>query len=92
MNKQILFKMRDIDNPKLFTEEERDANIRHTYETYLAADTDTRAFFTAADATYAVDDKVTSELYTTEDWLVSYFKSSGEDRQTYIDEVKRLRE
>ena len=92
MNQQILFKMRDMDNPKLFTQEERSANIRHAYESFLAADTDTRAFFTAADATYAVDDKVTSELHTTEDWLVSYFKSSGEDRQTYINEVKRLRE
>ena len=91
MNQQILFKMRDMDNPKLFTQEERDANIRHVYETYLAADTDTREFFTAADATYAVDDKVTSELHTTEDWLVSYFKSSGEDRQEYIDEVERLK-
>ena len=92
MNQQILFKMRDMDNPKLFTQEERSLNIRHAYETYLAADTDTREFFTAADATYAVEDKVTSELHTTEDWLVSYFKSSGEDRQLYIDEVKRLKE
>jgi len=35
--------------------------------------------------------KVTSELHTTEDWLVSYFKSSGEDRQLYINEVERLK-
>ena len=88
MNQQILFKMLDMDNPNLFTQEERDANIRDAYETYLAADTDTRAFFTAADVIYAIDDKVT----TTEDWLVNYFKSSGEDRQEYTDEVNRLKE
>ena len=77
--------MRDLDNPELFTEEDKEANKVAAYTTYADTDPDTRAFSYATHVTYIV------EGYDVEHWLKRYFKSTGEDRQVYIDEVERLR-
>ena len=93
MNQQILFVMRSLDNPELFTSAEKVANSKEAYITYVAADADADSFNPAVYTAYASDAiESTYDISITEaaDWLARYFKSTGEDIQTYIDEVERL--
>ena len=71
MNEHILFVMRSLDNPELFTQEQKEVNRKSACD--------------AADASYAAAN-------TAEYWINEFFESSGEDKQTYINEVERLKE
>ena len=107
MNKHILFVMRSLDNPKLFTQEEKEANKESADAAYITA-ADAAAYTAAVaytvDAVDAVDaaDAAATAAYITaaadadadadaENWVSKHFKSSGEDKQTYINEVERLK-
>jgi len=79
MNKHILFVMRNLDNSELFTQEEKEVNRKSAYAAYAA--------YTAA---YAAADTAADDAFT-EWWVNEFFERSGEDKQTYIDEVERLR-
>ena len=56
MNKQILFVMRSLDNPELFTKEEKEANkesaAADNYAAYAATYADTKAAPDTANAAY----------------------------------------
>ena len=89
MNQQILFVMRDMDNPELFTQEEKEGNKKTAAAAYAADDAAYSAVWAAYfAAAYAAD---TAYDTATECWVNKFFKRAGEDKQTYIDEVERLR-
>ena len=90
MNKHILFVMRNLDNPELFTQEEKEVN-RKSANTAYAANTANTA--NTAYAAYAAADVAdVADVYASTEWWVNeFFERSGEDKQTYIDEVERLR-
>jgi len=90
MNKHILFVMRNLDNTELFTQEEKEGNKK----TAAAAYADTAAYAGAAAEAAAVAANTAYAAYDTdwaEYWVNKFFKRAGEDKQTYIDEVERLR-
>ena len=107
MNKHILFVMRSLDNPELFTQEEKEANNRNAH--VAAADAAAYAAYDAAAAAYAAYAAAVAAAdaaahaayaaYAADDkviskidhWLSRYFQTTGEDRQEYINEVERLR-
>ncbi len=104
MNKHILFVMRSLDNPQLFTQEEKEANNRNAaadaaayaaadvyadvYATAYAAADAADAAYAAADAAYAAADVY---AYVAERWVKEFFKVTGEDKQEYIDKVEILK-
>ena len=82
MNKFVLKVMRQIDNPFLFTKNEMRNNADDAlYDDIIDWDTAWQTAEAAADDDYL----------TTNYWIDRYFKETGEDRQTYINEVERLR-
>ena len=88
MNKHILFVMRSLDNPKLFAQEEKEANNRNAADAaanaaYAAYD----AYDAAADAADAAPDSAADAEY----WVNIFFERTGEDKQVYINEVERLK-
>ena len=108
MNKHILFVMRSLDNPELFTQAEKKVNWRSAaYDADAAYDAAAYdavydAAYAAADAAAAVYDAAAAAdaayaAYAYADaayvdrCINKFFGRSGEDKQTYIDEVKRLR-
>ena len=119
MNKHILFVMKSLDNPKLFTQEEKEANNRNAYTAYddayaaayaadaavyPTADADAAAYAAyaavypaalaadaAAYAAYASYAYAYADAAYVDRCINKFFGRSGEDKQTYIDEVKRLR-
>ena len=121
MNKHILFVMRNLDNPELFTQEEKEGNRKSAHAAYSAAVAAYSAAvaaeaaeWAAADAAYAVADAayaaavaaayaadaVADAAYAAavaaayaadvEHWVNKFFERSGEDRQTYIDEINKM--
>jgi len=78
MNKHILFVMRNLDNTELFTQEEKEGNRKSAHAAYSAA---VAAYSAAVAAAYAAD---------VEHWVNKFFERSGEDRQTYIDEINKM--
>ena len=93
----MLFVMRSLPNPELFTQEEKEVN-RKSAADYAAADDDaTTATAYAADYTAAYADTAAyaadaAYAYAAaERWVKEFFERSGEDKQTYIDEVERLK-
>ena len=99
MNEHILFVMRNLDNTELFTQEEKEVNRKSAHAvaaataayTNTAANTANTAY--AAYAAYAAADVAdVADVYASTEWWVNeFFERSGEDKQTYIDEVERLR-
>ena len=88
MNKHILFVMRSLDNPELFTQEEKEVN-RKSANTAYAANTAAAASVYAAAAVAAANSAANSAAFT-EYWVNKFFKRSGEDKQTYIDEINKM--
>ena len=97
MNKHILFVMRSLDNPELFTQEEKEANIKSSLTAAVAA------AVAAADAAVAAADAADAAAAYTDDaaaayadegdaeyWINEFFERSGEDKQTYIDEINKM--
>ena len=108
MNKHILFVMRSLDNPELFTQAEKKVNWRSAaYDADAAYDAAAYdAVYDAAYAAAAVYDAAVYDAAAADAAYAAYayadaayvdrcinkfFGRSGEDKQTYIDEVKRLR-
>ena len=108
MNKHILFVMRSLDNPELFTQAEKKVNWRSAaydadaaydaaaydavYDAaYAAADAAAAVYdaAAAADAAYAAYAAHTADV--AEHWVGEFFNKTGEDKQTYINEVERLK-
>ena len=86
MNEHILFVMRNLDNTELFTQEEKEVNRKSAHAAYDAA------YAPTTHAAYAATATATAAYAASTPWWVNkFFERSGEDRQTYIDEVKRLR-
>ena len=111
--------MKSLDNPKLFTQEEKEANNRNAYTAYddayaaayaadaavyPTADADAAAYAayaavypaalaadSAAYAAYASYAYAYADAAYVDRCINKFFGRSGEDKQTYIDEVKRLR-
>ena len=112
MNKHILFVMRNLDNPELFTQEEKEGNKKSATTDWASADaawaadaaTDwTATDWASANAAWAADAAVymayaayaayaATDWTATEWWVNKFFERAGEDKQTYIDEVERLKE
>ena len=103
MNKHILFVMRNLDNPELFTQEEKEGNRKSAHAAYSAAVAAYSAAvaaeaaeWAAADAAYAVADAAYAAAVAAayaadvEHWVNKFFERSGEDRQTYIDEINKM--
>ena len=82
MNKHILFVMRSLDNPELFTEQEKAENKESAFGSDAA--------YNAVYAAYAAANAVTNA--TVEYWVNKFFERTGEDKQVYINEVERLKE
>ena len=103
MNPQILFVMRSLDNPDLFTQEEIDRNIEVADNTHCNIEVvdNTYGNIEVADNNYAVDTTVAWYVYSASSapvggfyanlWVNDFFKLTGEDKQVYIDEVARLK-
>ena len=114
MNKHILFVMRSLDNPELFTQAEKKANWKSAAHAAYDACKDYKAYDAAADAAYAAYgavDVVYTAVYNAVDvadaaytaytaytadaaeyWIGEFFNKTGEDKQTYINEVERLKD
>ena len=96
MNKHILFVMRNLDNPELFTQEEKEVNRKSANTAYVAAYAGAAyAAYDAADAA-AYDAAYAAAAYAAYDaaaehWVGEFFNKTGEDKQTYINEVERLK-
>ena len=86
--------MRNLDNPELFTREQKEDNRKSSLTANAAAAADAAAAnaadANAAYAAYAAADA--ADAANAEYWVNLFFKKSGEDKQTYIDEVERLKE
>jgi len=82
MNKHILFVMRSLDNPELFTQEEKTGNSQAAF----AADTACAIYDNATAAAWYAAVGVNAEL-----WVNAFFRRTSEDRQEYIDEVEMLK-
>jgi len=80
--------MRYIDNKELFSVEEMRENDTEAYAAAEAAEAAADA--TYADATYA-DADYAHAANIAKYWANEYFKISGENKQDYINEVKRLK-
>jgi len=97
MNKHILFVMRSLDNPELFTQEEKEGNKKSAAAAFyaaVAAYADTAAYSAAAEAAAVAAANTAYAAYDNdwaEYWVNKFFKRAGEDKQTYIDEVERLK-
>ena len=106
MNKHILFVMRSLDNPDLFTQEEKKENKEYAADAahaaayaaalaYAAADVYATAYAAAdaaADAADAADAAAAdADADVAERWVKEFFIKTGKDRQEYVAEVKRLR-
>ena len=82
--------MRSLGNPEVFTQADQEANRKSAHDAYSAA----VAAYAAAEAA-AVAAAVAAEWADaaagTEYWVNKFFERSGEDKQTYIDEVERLK-
>ena len=74
--------MRSLDNPELFTEQEKAENKESAFGSDAA--------YNAVYAAYAAANAVTNA--TVEYWVNKFFERTGEDKQVYIDEVERLKE
>ena len=74
--------MRDMDNPELFTEEEKTGNSQAAF----AADTACAIYDNATAAAWYAAVGVNAEF-----WVNEFFRRTGEDRQDYADEVERLK-
>jgi len=87
--------MRSLDNPELFTQAEKEANKNSAAAAYIAADTaaaDAAAYVAvAADYIAAAAAYIAAAAADAKYWVNKFFGRSGEDKQTYIDEVERLR-
>ena len=92
MNIFVLKSMQYLDNPELFTSVEMWENANNAwavvdndgdYDADCAASATTNAAYATADS-YA-------DAAHANYWLDKYFKETGEDKQTYINEVERLR-
>jgi len=100
--------MRSLDNPELFTQAEKKVNWRSAaYDADAAYDAAAYdavydAAYAAADAAAAVYDAAAAAdaayaayAYAdaaTEHWVGEFFNKTGEDKQTYINEVERLKD
>jgi len=77
--------MRSLNNPELFTQAEKEANNRNAVDAAYAAAYDVYdAYDAAADAADAAADAAYTDA---ERCINKFFERSGEDKQTYIDEV-----
>ena len=89
--------MRNLDNPELFTQEEKEVNRKSANTAYVAAYAGAAyAAYDAADAA-AYDAAYAAAAYAAYDaaaehWVGEFFNKTGEDKQTYINEVERLKE
>ena len=91
MNIFVLRTMRYLDNPELFTSDEmwENANNAHAIaNAYIA--TIAGVDFSVANAATAAYDADFDDDYTNY-CIDKYFKKTNEDRQTYINEVERLK-
>ena len=84
MNQQILFVMRSLNNPELFTQAEKEANNRNAVDAAYAAAYDV---YDAYDAAADAADACVDACVDAERCINKFFERSGEDKQTYIDEV-----
>jgi len=99
MNKHILFVMRSLDNPELFTQAEKEANknsaLTAADDAYVyIADAAVYMAYGAFDAAVYIADAATdwaAACADAERCINKFFERAGEDKQTYIDEVERLR-
>ena len=91
MNEHILFVMRNLDNTELFTQEEKEVN-RKSANTAYAANTAAAAsvYAAAAVAAVAADAAADTAEGNAEYWINEFFERSGEDKQTYIDEINKM--
>ena len=91
MNKYILKVMRYIDNPQAFTSEEMQANANASGG-YLANAAAYAAHTANAYAVeYAAHAAAYADTYATTYAIDRFFKSTGEDKESYNNEVERLR-
>ena len=126
MNEHILFVMRNLDNPELFTQAEKEVNRKSAHAAYsaaayatewaayaavaaavaaaeaaaaaaAAAEAAAAAAVAAAEAAAAAAAAIAAAAAAAaegdaEYWINEFFERSGEDKQTYINEVERLKE
>jgi hypothetical protein len=84
MNKHILFLIDHLVNTGKYTQAELDANKEYTYTSDAAA---YRAAAYRADYYSCRADRFTAVFRAASYWVAEYFKSTGEDKQTYIDKL-----
>ena len=85
--------MRSLDNPELFTQAEKEANNRNATAAAVDtayADTDAYAFAAAAYTAYPTAYAAIADA-DAERCISKFFGKSDEDKQTYINEVERLK-
>jgi hypothetical protein len=78
MNKNILLVMKWLKNPESVSQEELYANRK-------SADAAAAYWAAAANADYYAD--AAADAADATYWIDEYFKSTGEDKQTYIDKL-----
>ncbi len=81
MNNHILLVMKYLNDNSSVTTEELEENKKTAEIAYFAAAT--------ATADTAADAAATTTARTADYWVDEYFKHSVEDKQTYIDELKK---
>lgn len=88
MNEYILKAMRYIDNPQAFTSEDMQSNVYDAAnDSRIATRIATRIAANAANAAYTANAANTA-AYDAIDW---YFERTGEDKESYNNEVERLK-
>tara|TARA_R110002020_G_scaffold177932_2_gene370689 strand:- start:284 stop:595 length:312 start_codon:yes stop_codon:yes gene_type:complete len=101
MNKQMLMTMDSLANPKKYTIEQlrdnRDAaaadNAFYAADAayaFYAADTAYAAAYAASYADNAAATAARATADTAEIWVNKYFARSGENKQSYIDEINKV--
>ena len=90
MNKHILFVMRNLDNSELFTQEEKEGNKKSANTAYAANTAAASVYAAAAVAAVAADAAADTAEGDAEYWINEFFERSGEDKQTYIDEINKM--
>ena len=95
MNNHVLIAMRYMDNPKLFSKDDMRVNVHNSYTLSEPSEADyiyviCRLTSSACiGVTHINNSGFNKSGYSY--WLDKFFDESGENKQTYIDEVERLK-
>ena len=88
MNEHILLVMKYLNDNNSVTQEELSDSYETTYDAYTTDDAISSAVATAAYAAYVYATTTAANAHYAKNTIDRYFSITGENRQSYLDEIK----